>query len=472
MNSIIEAVTSKALLDQYTIDELTTDAGSAECLIDRNYQNFKYCNALGGWLYWTGSRWRVDSSALVQQVMCLGREMMEQAADKKNKGDRDCLSRHGSYLLSEPGIRRVVKLAEHDSRIRVSPEDFDADPYLINVLNGTVDLRTGEKRDHDRNDLITKLAPVAYDPEAKATEWTNFLERVIPNPAVRHYLMQCVGYSAFGAVWEHMMLILYGTGANGKSTFIESIKGVLGDYAHKTHTDALMKKNNGGGATPEVVQLKGKRFVFASETGEGDRLAESTIKDITGGDTINARDLYKSPMQFEPSHTLWLSTNHKPRAEGTDFGIRRRLKLIPFMVRIAEEDQDKQLPEKLRNELSGILNWIIEGAKLYSQQEGLEEPEEVKQATGAYFDEQDKVKQFLDEECVTGRTIYHVTKSNLYTAYKVWCEDTGLYPESQTRFGGRLKEREDLSIEETRVGKNRDRAWLGIGLLSELKPYE
>jgi putative DNA primase/helicase len=274
------------------------------------------------------------------------------------------------------------------------------------------------------------------------------------------------GYSAIGDVREHLLLILYGSGANGKSTFIETIRAALGDYAHRTRTEILMAKAAGNGATPELANLKGKRFVTASESEDGQRLAESLIKDLTGGDTITARHLYKEPFEFRPTHTLWLSTNHRPVIRGTDEGIWRRIRLVPFTVRIPDEQQDKRLPERLReDELSGVLAWMVRGALMWQQSSvGLDVPDEVRKATQQYRDDMDRIKQFVVDECVIGRWEYRVTKDELYSAYREWVSEGGEYPESKRRFGQRLKEKYSHIEEDRYNDKTRTRIWRGIGL--------
>lgn len=448
-----------------TLDFITTDAGNSQRLINCHGEDFKYCGSLGGWFSWTGVRWQLDNAAIYERAKQIGRDLLHEAADESDNHRRDRLITHARYTLGEPGQRRMVTLSSKDARVRVNPETFDSDPYLLNVANGTIDLRTGNLRPHDRSDLLTKTSLVAYDPEADDSEWMAFLERVLPDQELRDFLRRAVGYSVVGEVSEHVLFILYGLGANGKSTFTETIKAVLGDYAHRTRTESLMTSGkSSNGPTPDVANLKGRRFVYASESEEGQRLDEATIKAITGGGTINARHLYGTPFEFEPSHTLWLETNHKPRVKGTDPAIWRRLMLIPFTTTIPKEEQDRHLPERLRQKLSSVLNWIVRGCLEWQQsKEGLEAPEQVHKATEDYRFDMDRIAQFIEDECVTGAGC-EVSLGKLYSAYNVWvqADDNTEKVEGKTTFSQRL---EGKGFHKGRANnRERTRIWQGIGL--------
>jgi putative DNA primase/helicase len=449
----------------HDLDYITTDSGDADRLIREHGRDFRYCEPLGGWLHWNGVRWQVDNAAIWERGEQIGKSLLHEAADASDRNDGDRLWSHGRYTLSVPGLRRMIEKAQRDSRVRVSAGLFDADPNLLNCLNGTLDIRTGKLHDHDRNDLITKLAPVSYDPDADDREWARFLERVVPDGELCDFLRMSVGYSAIGNAAEHVMFILYGLGANGKSTFTETLKAVLGDYAHRTNTNTLV--NNGkvsNGPTPDLANLRGRRFTYASESEEGQRLDEATIKSITGGGTINARHLYGKPFEFEPSHTLWLETNHKPRVKGTDPAIWRRLILVPFIVAIPKEQQDRWLPQKLRKQASGVLNWIVSGAMdWHGSQDGLVPPKAVTDATEDYRFDMDRIAQFIEDRCDVGPE-YEVPIGRLYLCYQLYVErdNNTEKVEGKTTFGQRLegkglKKGKAKTVDRTRI-------WYGIRL--------
>ncbi len=407
----------------------------------------------------------MDNSTVYESAKKVGRDMLHEAADENDRHVRDRLVHHAKKSLNERGVNAMVNLAKTDERVKVSPDLFDSDPYLLNCLNGTVDVRTGTLRVHERDDLITKLAPVAYHPEADDSEWTAFLERVLPIPELRDFMRMSVGYSAIGNAAEHVMFILYGLGANGKSTFTETIKATLGEYAHRTTTASLSSGGwSSNGPTPDLANLKGRRFTYASESEEGQRLDEATIKSITGGGTINARHLYGKPFEFEPSHTLWLETNHKPRVRGTDPAIWRRLMLVPFTVSIPKEQQDRYLPQKLRAQASGVLNWIVRGAwEWHNSEDGLVVPEAVEAATKDYRFEMDRIAQFIQDECLTGAE-FEAKLGDLYAAYRLWvgADENTEQVEGKTTFGLRL---EAKGFQKGRASTAaRTRIWRGIGL--------
>jgi putative DNA primase/helicase len=309
--------------------------------------------------------------------------------------------------------------------------------------------------------VITKLAPAQYHPDAAAPAWEAFLERVLPAEDLRAFVQRAAGYSATGDTSEQCMFINYGTGANGKSTFQEALSAALGDYAMRTPTEMLLAKRSDG-VPNDVARLKGARFVSASETEEGRRLAESRIKDLTGQDTITARFMRAEWFDFEPVHKLWLSTNHKPEIRGTDRAIWRRIRLVPWSVAIPLGEQDKKLPQKLRSELPGILAWIMRGCFEW-QRKGLQAPEEVRRATVEYRAEMDVVGAFLAECCAVGSD-QDVSAADLYKAYGEWCKDTGEAQMKQRRFGGQLTERG--VFEHYRGGKSGGHRWRGLDLLT------
>jgi putative DNA primase/helicase len=348
----------------------------------------------------------------------------------------------------------MLELAKSEPETMLLPEHLDEDPFLLNVLNGTLDLRTGELRPHRREDRITKLAPVHYEKHVGAPLFARFLERITDgNVELESYLCRSVGYALTGSTRQQCLEIHYGTGANGKTVFRETIRAMLGDYALTISSDTLMARRwAAGNATPDVARLRGARFVIASESGQRSSFAEERVKTLTGGDSICARFLYQDEIEFEPSHKLFLATNHRPRVYGTDPAIWRRIHLVPFTVTIPEPEQDKELLEKLKKELSGILSWAVEGC-LEWQATGLRPPEAVQKATNQYQRDMDTLGLFLEEETERSEDPEERIKvKDLYGAYSAWCERGNEKPMSMKAFGTSMHERRYERSERTKQG--------------------
>lgn len=392
------------------------DLGNAERLVARFGKDLRYCHPWKRWQIWDGSRWAPDDTGeVLRKAKAVARDFHLQAADARGDDLAKALTKHAHYSRSRAGIRGMVELAQSELGIPLLPEDLDADVWLLNVGNGTVDLKTGELRDNSREDLITKHLSTAYDPEAPCPTWEQFLTEIFAgNPRVLDFVQRAVGYSLTGDISEQCFFILHGSGSNGKSTFLTALRELLAEYATRTPTETLMLKRSGG-IPNDLAALRGARFVTASETEDGRRLAESLIKDLTGGEAISARFLHAEFFEFTPTFKIWLATNHRPQIRGTDLAIWRRIRLIPFAVTIPPERVDRDLPEKLKAEGPGILRWALEGC-LKWQREGLEPPEEVQAATEGYREEQDLIGGFLREACRENEEGL-VRASELYAAF-------------------------------------------------------
>jgi putative DNA primase/helicase len=351
----------------------------------------------------------------------------------------------------------MVNLAKSEPDIPVRISQLDADPWLLNCRNGTLDLRTGKLLPHHPENLCTKTIPVAFDPDAKCPLWISFLRRVMAgNPDLIKFLQRSIGYALTGSTGEQVMFFLYGLGANGKSTFIETCRNLLGDYAQQSDFDTFVTKKNDGPRN-DLARLKGARLVAAVEAAQGRYLAEHVIKQVTGGDTITARFLYHEYFDFVPQFKLFLVANHKPVVVGTDEAIWRRIRLIPFTVRIPKEERDPQLLEKLRRELPGILAWAVRGC-LQWQEDGLGEPEAVSAATADYRREMDVMADFIEEHCVLGEH-ETVNAGLLYLTFQTWAEKNGEEVLTQKKFGTQLRERGFAADK-----KKGHRCWVGLGL--------
>ena len=411
-----------------------------------------------GWLLWDGKRWAPDEQ---HRVMGLAKQTarkifaeLETAQDKTQKE----LFNWARRSQSKDRLQAMLALAQSEPEIPAWITEFDTDPLLLNCINGVVNLATGELLPHNPARMLSKISPIEYHPTASCSLWLEFLNQVMASDAAMiDYLQRAIGYSLTGYTVEQCLFFLLGIGANGKSVFLEIVLLLLAEYGTNARADTFMVKTQGSGIPNDIARLVGMRFVGVNETETGQKMAESLVKDLTGGDTITARFLHREFFTFKPEFKLWIRGNHKPAIRGTDDGIWRRIHLIPFEVQIPEAERDPGLPEKLRAELPGILRWAVEGAIAW-QRDGLRVPEKVKAATSEYRTEMDSLADFMSEKCTTGAA-FSAFAGNLYKAYTAWCNESGEQPMSQTAFGLALAERGFRKVKTD--GRNK---YMGIGL--------
>ena len=467
--------------DTFASERQLNETANALRLRRRHGENIRYCAKYGQWLLWDRTRWREDDTgAIIERVKDVAADLYRAAATAP-EAYRDDYAKWARRSHSLSVIKATATLAQSLPMVAIRPDDLDADPWLFNVLNGTINLRTGDHRPHDRANLTTKVAPVRYDASATCPTFLRFLERIIPNADTRGFLQRFAGCSLTGDTREDAMAILYGGGRNGKTTLINLLGDLLGDYAVQTPTETLMVKREGG-IPNDLARLKGARLVAASEGNEGQRLAEGTIKQLTGRDLIPARFLNHEWFTFPPTFKVWFSTNHRPIVRGTDIAIWERLRLVPFTVRFYRADEltdeyrqrnaealaagelepyppmDVELPDKLRAEMPGVLNWMLEGCRDW-RANGLGTPEEVKTATANYRDEMDTLGNWIADCCIEGPKMTASAKQ-LYASYVAWCEGNGERTGSQNALGKSLGER-GYTSERTRDGVH----WFGIGII-------
>ncbi|MEO8358695.1 MAG: phage/plasmid primase, P4 family [Vicinamibacteria bacterium] len=332
----------------------------------------------------------------------------------------------------------VIDLAEDDRRHAATIAQWDADPWLLGTPGGTVDLRSGELREARREDFITRCAAVV--PSAMPTpHWDALLARALDGDLdLVAYLQRVAGYALTGETREHALMFLYGTGANGKSTVLNALSGVLGDYAISAPMESFVA-TTGDRHPTDLAMLRGARLVSASETESGRRWAESKIKALTGGDPISARFMRGDFFTYSPQFKLVLSGNHRPALRDVDEAMRRRFHLVPFTVTIPAEERDPRLPEKLRAEWPGILAWAIRGC-LEWQRGGLRPPDRVRAATDSYLAAEDTLARWLEESCHVGRD-HEDTGARLFGSWQAWCEAGEEHVGSKKRFSQRLEER-------------------------------
>lgn len=402
-------------------DDHLTDMGNASRFA-RHFAN-RLIFVGDQWLKWDGRRWaKCDEVELQEMAKRVVRSMFDAAITATDSEDRKKRTAWAFRSESMPSIRAMVSLAR--GALAVSVDTLDANPWLINVANGTLDLRTGELRAHCPVDYITKLAPVTYDANATCPRWLGFLDRIMGgDDTLISVLQRMTGYSLTGLTTEQVLFLLHGIGANGKSTYLELIREMFGDYAVQTKHTTLLEQRNGDGARPEIIKLRGARAITASEVPVGRQFDAATVKALTGGDTLSERDLYKSPVEFRIEGKVWAAVNHCPRIDGDDSAMWRRIRLIPFKVTIPEDERDPDLLATLRGEMAGIFRWAVEGCLAW-QEGGLKMPPAVTNATAGYRAEMSTVAAFIQAKCRLVRGV-RTTKKDLYGAFGVWCKETG-----------------------------------------------
>ena len=436
-----------------------TSMGNAErflrdCREDILWVEGSTLNSSGTFYCWEGQRWQPDNRKamlLAKETVSNLKQLVSTAIEANQKSDaikglvsfwRSCENDHK--------VSEILSLARWD--VAIKQGKFDSDPDLLGVKNGAIDLRTGVFRKASRADYITKQTNVVFDERATCPLWEEFLlDTTQGNHELVAYLGQCVGISLTGHTKEHLFFIVVGPGGTGKSTFFETIKYVWGDYAVgiDPNSIAASMKAEGGRARPDIARLPGVRLAFANETRKGLQLDAGLIKALTGGDTVQARHLYQAEFDFKPTHKLWLRTNEEPQFDGADTGMQRRVKKIPFVNEIKKtKPEDPDLPEKLRGEAAGILNWALRGLLAY-QKYSLTEPTIITTETAEYIKSLDILAQFIEEQCDVGPT-YRQPANKLYQQYRTWIENRGQKAVGSPRFRADLqakgfKQEEDRS---------------------------
>tara|TARA_R110002167_G_scaffold15121_2_gene60771 strand:+ start:1546 stop:4023 length:2478 start_codon:yes stop_codon:yes gene_type:complete len=437
-----------------------SDLGNAKRLVNSFGHLIRYIPTWGQWIIYNGIRWKVDDDGAISRLAALSvAEIFEEAAAEEEEVVAQRLFKHALRSESATALRNMVNLCMSEEGISISERRLDNNPWLLNCLNGTVNLLTGDLNPHNRDDLLTKLTSIEHKKDATCPTWQKFLYRVLGgNPNLVSFIQRYSGYTCTGDVSEQVLVLMHGTGSNGKSTFLKVLQQLFGDYGKQANMELLMSMKNSTSHPTGMARLVGARFVASSEVERGAPFAEALVKQMTGGDTITARFMRKDFFEFEPTHKLWIAANHRPIIKGNDIAIWRRILLIPFTVTIPVEQQDKQLLSKLAAEQAGILNWVLQGCLAW-QKEGLSPPEDVTAATSDYQEDMDLLKDFFDDWCEVGDE-FKVTVKELYESYLDWCT---VYhenkPAGKRLFGMMISER---GFEKDRTGSAR--YWKGIRL--------
>ncbi|MFB7114085.1 phage/plasmid primase, P4 family [Streptomyces sp. NPDC056291] len=396
-----------------------TDAGIAVRLRDymaRTGGGVRYAPGLG-FLVWDGTVWAPGNDEVRTALLQMGAELIASGDDGARK--------LALKALTNRAIEDVIKVLPSVPGVPASAGDFDADPELLSVKNGTVNLRTGALRPHSPADMITRRLDVAYRPEAEAPRWEQFLSEVFPvHPEMPAFMRRLVGYGVTGSTAEQIFVFMHGQGANGKSVFLDALIHVFRGVTKSTEISTFETKVSVGQASPELAALRGARLVTASETERYSRLAEALVKQLTGGDPVTCRPLYGHPFTYVPQFLLMIAGNYKPAILSQDTGIWRRVKLVPFEATFRGAKADRSLPAKLRDEAEGILNWAVRGAVEWHTS-GLQEPASVQSATQDYRESEDRLSEYIETRCVR-ESGARVAPMAIRRDYKEWADDAGL----------------------------------------------
>lgn len=395
----------------------------------RHVDTLRYVATWGKWFLWTGAHWREEQTHLAFE---LARRVAREFAAAAN----DFKPGSGKSIVQSKTFAGVIKIAQGDRRHAVLPDIWDRNPWLLNTPGGTVDLTTGELRPHRQSDHITKMTGVTPDPDMATPIWAEFLVWMTGgDDRLLAFLRRMIGYALTGDTREHALFFLYGTGGNGKGTFLNTVVQCMGDYA-RTSPIETFTESKGERHPTELAMLRGARLVAAQETEEGRRWAEARIKALTGGDRIAARFMRQDFFEFTPEFKLIIAGNHKPGLRSVDAAIRRRFHLVPFTAAVSQADADLTLGERLRAEWPGILHWAIQGA-IEWQEMGLRPPLAVTQATEEYLSSEDAVAAWIADECETGANASDHAGA-LYASWKKWSEANGEFTGSQKRFAQQM----------------------------------
>jgi putative DNA primase/helicase len=487
-DEVVDDLTDQEILDAQA---RATDAANADAVASLHGPKYRYAREWEAWLAWTGTHWqRVGADVLLfRDVVHTARREYALCKGRLVRLESQTAAIASQFMLGSPELKAHMALIDHEkallkwhngsqntakvnaciSQLRaplsITFLDLDKNPWLLNCANGTVDLRTGELRDHSPEDLITNCLEIPYLPDRKAPLWTRFLDTCMGNSTLLVlYLQRLVGYTLTASTQEHLLVFCYGaTGSNGKSTFLRVMQQLLGPYGAAAPRTMLFAQKAGDVHPTELATLHGKRLGVCSEVGEEARIDEAKVKDLTGGDRISCRRMQEDFWDYLPTHKLWIAGNHKPVITGTDGGIWRRIRVVPWLRTFAPEEQDKDLPAKLKAELPGILAWAVRGT-LEWLRIGVCDPPEVLEATAEYRAQSDPVGDFLRAHVVFDREARMAAKA-LRTAYESWCEEMGHQPVGARRLAQRLR-LNGVTDTTLRIEGRPVNGWAGVRLLA------
>lgn len=440
-----------------------TDITNRDYFLKAYGDKIRYCIMWNKFLIWNGTCWEIDKKGRVEEdCVDFVHQMYRGLRVIQDRQLQDAFEKHLVKSESFRRIQAIIGLLKMSRTIKISDEELDKDNYLFNVKEATLNLHNGKGMKPDPKHLITKQSKFIYQQDAKCPTWEMFLMQIFNNDYdLIHFVQKAMGYSLSGDVSEQCLFILWGTGANGKSTFLNTLQTLFGDYACSTGTETFMKKTSE--QSNDLARLKGMRLVTTSEAEQGKALSESLIKQITGEDELTARFLYGEFFSFKPTFKIFMATNHKPKIRGADNGIWRRIKMIPFTVTIPPERRDKTLGDKLMAENSGILNWLIQGYSMWIKEGLKDEPDAIKSANEEYRMDMDSVATFIGDCLEIDATLkWRLSTKILYDTYIKWCNKNNERVMSQKWLSTRMSEKGFK-----RMATNGQRVWLGLVVKGE-----
>ncbi|MDE5582192.1 MAG: toprim domain-containing protein, partial [Ruminococcus sp.] len=429
---------SDTVMTMHTLD----DTGNSRRMYDLCGDVMRYCYTDRRWLCYRDGKWLYDAKGGVfvwaDRVLESMKSELKLWAEHEGGAMFEDYKKHMKKTRSNNSKTAMVREFQH--LVAVSPTELDSDKFLVNVQNGVLNLNDFSLKSHKPDFLMTRMLGTSMPENPKKSQkWLDFLNQIFDGDLeLIRYIQKALGYSLSGDTSEQCAFFLYGTGRNGKSTFLEVVRKIMGDYATNIQPESIMVKSNTNSANSDIARLKGARLVTSVEPNEGMRLNEGLLKQLTGDDMITARKLYGDEFEFRPEFKLWMATNHKPTIRGTDLGIWRRIHIIPFSVTIPEMAVDRKLSQKLEKELPDILAWAVEGYKLWKM-EGLRMPKVIADAVEEYRNEMDVISAFLASDYVVQGG--EVKAQALYAIYCQWCSESNEYKMSSTKFGREIAKR-------------------------------
>jgi len=432
-----------------------TDAGNSDRLVHQHGNILRYCVTFRSWYIWDGHRWKRDDRNEILSIATLTARSILVEASQATEDRHRLIIKWGMDSQSLSNRNNMIKGAT--PYVAITPDEFDRNPFLINLKNGTLDLSTLQVKEPDKQDFMTKSMDVSYVPEAKCPLWMEHLNLIFDgDQELIEGFQEAAGYCLLGDNPEQQIFFLYGTGKNGKSETMKVLSRIFGEYHVNIAAESLMVKR-GDAPRSDIARIVGARLVTASEAYEGARLAESVIKQLTGDDQVTVRRLYENEFSFKPVSKIWMATNHKPRIAGVDDGIWRRIQLWPFTVTIPTDKRVANYGDVLLQEAAGILGWCLEGFRRYREHGSLFVPDAVKVATASYRTESDSVRSFLEDETKEDPE-NRLSRKELFERYEDWCTEIGDAPVNNRKFAQIM--RSVSYITELKRGGNR--MWKGL----------